>query len=257
MVATANLLDTLFRGRRLEDLNPVTTAGSMQVSVRWAMSPRAEPGLAGRRGGGPRRALHPRRRACASESPALGVSRSPYAGVAVPLRRLQRRRVRFPERSRPARAGPAHRGPESRGRRRSPGRLRARRAAHPEDSETLGAFRVFRDQFAPTLQRRPAPAGRRDGQGPELEQSPSSPRSGGPTGSRSAAAARRGDARAGAEEPEAAARVHHRRLRPQRGAPPPRMPAATPGAGTGRGVTGGSRSSRPSAARRAARARSG
>ena len=37
MVATANLLDTLFRGRRLEDLNPVTTAGSMQVSVRWAI----------------------------------------------------------------------------------------------------------------------------------------------------------------------------------------------------------------------------
>jgi Protein of unknown function (DUF1615) len=37
MVATANLLDTLVRGRRLEDLNPVTTAGSMQVSVRWAV----------------------------------------------------------------------------------------------------------------------------------------------------------------------------------------------------------------------------
>jgi len=37
MVATANLLDTLFRGRRLEDLNPVTTAGSMQVSVRWSI----------------------------------------------------------------------------------------------------------------------------------------------------------------------------------------------------------------------------
>ncbi len=37
MVATANLVDTLFRGRRLEDLNPVTTAGSMQVSVRWAV----------------------------------------------------------------------------------------------------------------------------------------------------------------------------------------------------------------------------
>jgi hypothetical protein len=37
MVATANLLDTLFRGRRLEDLNPVTTSGSMQVSVRWAI----------------------------------------------------------------------------------------------------------------------------------------------------------------------------------------------------------------------------
>jgi uncharacterized protein DUF1615 len=37
MVATANLLDTLFRGRRLEDLNPVTTVGSMQVSVRWAV----------------------------------------------------------------------------------------------------------------------------------------------------------------------------------------------------------------------------
>jgi hypothetical protein len=37
MIATANLLDTLFRGRRLEDLNPVTTAGSMQVSVRWAV----------------------------------------------------------------------------------------------------------------------------------------------------------------------------------------------------------------------------
>jgi hypothetical protein len=37
VVATANLLDTLFRGRRLEDLNPVTTSGSMQVSVRWAV----------------------------------------------------------------------------------------------------------------------------------------------------------------------------------------------------------------------------
>lgn len=37
MVATANLLDTLFRGRRLEDLNPVTTAGSMQVGVHWAI----------------------------------------------------------------------------------------------------------------------------------------------------------------------------------------------------------------------------
>ena len=37
MVATANLLDSLFRGRRLEDLNPVTTAGSMQVSVHWAV----------------------------------------------------------------------------------------------------------------------------------------------------------------------------------------------------------------------------
>ena len=37
MVATANLLDTLFRGRRLEDLNPVTTAGSIQVSVRWSI----------------------------------------------------------------------------------------------------------------------------------------------------------------------------------------------------------------------------
>jgi hypothetical protein len=38
VLATANLLDTVFRGRTLEDLNPITTAGSMQVSVRWAVA---------------------------------------------------------------------------------------------------------------------------------------------------------------------------------------------------------------------------
>ena len=45
MVATANLLDTLLRGRKLDDLNPVTTAGSMQVSVRWAMAHAKELGM--------------------------------------------------------------------------------------------------------------------------------------------------------------------------------------------------------------------
>ncbi|MCP3102152.1 DUF1615 domain-containing protein [Myxococcus sp. K15C18031901] len=35
--AAMNLASSLFSSRRLEDLNPVTTAGSMQVSVRYAM----------------------------------------------------------------------------------------------------------------------------------------------------------------------------------------------------------------------------
>ena len=47
VVATANLLDTLLRGRKLDDLNPVTTAGSMQVSVRWAMAHAKELGMPG------------------------------------------------------------------------------------------------------------------------------------------------------------------------------------------------------------------
>jgi hypothetical protein len=35
---TADVLDTLFRKSRLEDFNPVGTAGSMQVGVRWVLA---------------------------------------------------------------------------------------------------------------------------------------------------------------------------------------------------------------------------
>ncbi|QSQ18367.1 DUF1615 domain-containing protein [Myxococcus landrumensis] len=40
--ATMNLASSLFSSRRLEDLNPVTTAGSMQVSVRYAVEKEGE-----------------------------------------------------------------------------------------------------------------------------------------------------------------------------------------------------------------------
>lgn len=40
--ATMNLASALFSSRRLEDLNPVTTAGSMQVSVRYAVEKAGE-----------------------------------------------------------------------------------------------------------------------------------------------------------------------------------------------------------------------
>ncbi|NTX51502.1 DUF1615 family protein [Myxococcus sp. CA039A] len=40
--ATMNLASALFSSRRLEDLNPVTTAGSMQVSVRYAVEKEGE-----------------------------------------------------------------------------------------------------------------------------------------------------------------------------------------------------------------------
>src|SRR5262249_935551 len=47
VAATPTPLAPIIRGRRLDDLTPVTTAGSMQVSVRWAMAHAKELGMPG------------------------------------------------------------------------------------------------------------------------------------------------------------------------------------------------------------------
>jgi hypothetical protein len=169
VVATANLLDTLLRGRRLDDLNPVTTAGSMQVSVRWAMAHAKELGMPAdelavrdalyTRAGGLRFGV-----ARLWKYPAAyrettwrfaDYNAGEYAARNAAIQRALTRLTGFPL---AADGDLVAFGPD--------GQPRA------EDSETLKAFRHFRDRFAPTLSdaqlRRDVEAGK----GPELEQSP-------------------------------------------------------------------------------------
>src|SRR5215470_9832902 len=148
MVATANLLDTLFRGRRLEDLNPVTTAGSMQVSVRWAVEyargrgwPDGEetvrdalytrPG--GLRFGVPRLWGYP-----LSDPDVLYRFADYNAGqYAARNAAVQRALAQLTGVRLAADGDLLVYGPDGR--------------PTPEDSETLGAFRVFRERFVPSF----------------------------------------------------------------------------------------------------------
>ncbi len=148
MVATANLLDTLFRGRRLEDLNPVTTAGSMQVSVRWAVDyarsrgwPDDEEALrdalytraGGLRFGVPRLWGYP-----LSDADVLYRFADYNAGqYASRNAAVQRALARLTGLSLEADGDLLAFGPDGR--------------PTAEDSQTLGAFRAFRQRFVPTL----------------------------------------------------------------------------------------------------------
>lgn len=148
MVATANLLDTLFRGRRLEDLNPVTTAGSMQVSVRWAVDyarsrgwPDDEEALrdalytraGGLRYGVPRLWGYP-----LSDADVLYRFADYNAGqYASRNAAVQRALARLTGLSLEADGDLLAFGPDGR--------------PTAEDSQTLGAFRAFRQRFVPTL----------------------------------------------------------------------------------------------------------
>ncbi|MGZ6076447.1 MAG: DUF1615 family protein [Myxococcaceae bacterium] len=148
MVATANLLDTLFRGRRLEDLNPVTTAGSMQVSVRWAVDyarsrgwPDDEEALrdalytraGGLRFGVPRLWSYP-----LSDADVLYRFADYNAGqYASRNAAVQRALARLTGLSLEADGDLLAFGSDGR--------------PTPEDSETLRAFRAFRQRFVPTL----------------------------------------------------------------------------------------------------------
>ncbi len=148
MVATANLLDTLFRGRRLEDLNPVTTAGSMQVSVRWAVDyarsrgwPDDEEALrdalytraGGLRFGVPRLWGYP-----LSDADVLYRFADYNAGqYASRNAAVQRALTRLTGLSLEADGDLLAFGPDGQ--------------PTPEDSQTLGAFRAFRQRFVPTL----------------------------------------------------------------------------------------------------------
>ncbi len=148
MVATANLLDTVFRGRRLEDLNPVTTAGSMQVSVRWAVDyahtrgwPDGEQAVrdalytraGGLRFGVPRLWAYP-----LTDADALyrfaDYNAGQYASRNAAVQRALARLTGLPL---AADGDLLLIGPDGR--------------PTAEDSETLRAFRVFRDRFVPTL----------------------------------------------------------------------------------------------------------
>lgn len=148
MVATANLLDTLFRGRRLEDLNPVTTAGSMQVSVRWAVDyahtrgwPDGEQAVrdalytraGGLRFGVPRLWGYP-----LTDADALfrfaEYNAGQYASRNAAVQRALAQLTGLPL---AADGDLLLIGPDGR--------------PTAEDSETLRAFRVFRDRFVPTL----------------------------------------------------------------------------------------------------------
>ncbi|HVP59864.1 MAG TPA: DUF1615 family protein [Myxococcaceae bacterium] len=148
MLATANLLDTLFRGRRLEDLNPVTTAGSMQVSVRWAVEyarsrgwPDAEESVrdalytraGGLRFGVPRLWGYP-----LTDGDVLyrfaDYNAGQYASRNAAVQRALAQLTGLPL---AADGDLLVYGPDGR--------------PTPEDSETLRAFRVFRERFVPTL----------------------------------------------------------------------------------------------------------
>jgi len=170
VVATANLLDTIIRGRRLDDLNPVTTAGSMQVSVRWAMAHAKELGVPGDELA-VRDALYTR-----AGGLRFGVARLWQYPAA--YRETQWRFADYNAGEYAARNAAIQRALTrlTGVKLAADGDLLAFAPdgqAKPEDSETLKAFRVFRDKFAPTLSdaqlRRDVEAGK----GPELEQSPS------------------------------------------------------------------------------------
>src|SRR5215472_5644355 len=148
MVATANLLDSLFRGRRLEDLNPVTTAGSMQVSVRWAVDyargrgwPDAEETVrdalytrvGGLRFGVPRLWGYP-----LTDTDVLYRFADYNAGqYAARNAAVQRALAQLTGVRLAADGDLLAYGPDGR--------------PAQEDSETLGAFRVFRERFVPTF----------------------------------------------------------------------------------------------------------
>jgi hypothetical protein len=148
MIATANLLDTLFRGRRLEDLNPVTTAGSMQVSVRWAIDyargrgwPDAEETVrdalytrvGGLRFGVPRLWGYP-----LTDTDVLYRFADYNAGqYAARNAAVQRALAQLTGVRLAADGDLLAYGPDGR--------------PAQEDSETLGAFRVFRERFVPTF----------------------------------------------------------------------------------------------------------
>jgi hypothetical protein len=148
MVATANLLDTLFRGRRLEDLNPVTTAGSMQVSVRWSVEYARSRGwpddvealrdalytrAGGLRYGVPRLWGYP-----LSDPDVLyrfaDYNAGQYASRNAAVQRALARLTGLPLE---ADGDLLAFGPDGR--------------PTAEDSQTLGAFRAFRQRFVPTL----------------------------------------------------------------------------------------------------------
>jgi hypothetical protein len=167
MVATANLLDTLIRGRKLDDLNPVTTAGSMQVSVRWALAHAKELGMptdelevrdalytraGGLRFGVARLWTYPAayRNRCGSSLPCWGVAPRNAA--------IQRALAKLTGVPVAADGDLVAFGPDGQPR--------------PEDSDTLKAFRLFRDKFAPTLSDAQLRRDVQAGKGPELEQSP-------------------------------------------------------------------------------------
>ena len=169
VVATANLLDTLIRGRHLDDLNPVTTAGSMQVSVRWAIAHAKELGMPG------------------DELAVRDALYTRAGGLRFGVARLWK----YPA---------AYRETQWRFADYNAGEYAARNAAiqhaltrltgvklaadgdllafapdgqsRPEDSETLKAFRLFRDKYAPTLSDVQLRRDMEAGKGPELEQSP-------------------------------------------------------------------------------------
>ena len=148
MVATANLLDTVFRGRRLEDLNPVTTAGSMQVSVRWAVDyahtrgwPDGEEAVrdalytraGGLRFGVPRLWGYP----LTDADPLYRFADYNAGQYASRNAAVQRALAQLTGLPLAADGDLLLIGPDGR--------------PTAEDSETLRAFRVFRDRFVPTL----------------------------------------------------------------------------------------------------------
>jgi len=148
MVATANLLDTVFRGRRLEDLNPVTTAGSMQVSVRWAIDyahtrgwPDGEEAVrdalytraGGLRFGVPRLWGYP----LTDADPLYRFADYNAGQYASRNAAVQRALAQLTGLPLAADGDLLLIGPDGR--------------PTAEDSETLRAFRVFRDRFVPTL----------------------------------------------------------------------------------------------------------
>jgi len=169
VVATANLLDTLIRGRRLDDLNPVTTAGSMQVSVRWALAHAKELGMPAdelavrdalyTRAGGLRFGV-----ARLWKYPAayrevvwrfVDYNAGEYASRNAAIQRALAKLTGVPL---AADGDLVAFGPDGQPR--------------PEDSDTFRAFRLFRDKFAPTLSDAQLRRDVQAGKGPELEQSP-------------------------------------------------------------------------------------
>jgi hypothetical protein len=148
MVATANLLDTLFRGRRLDDLNPVTTVGSMQVNVDWAVAYARERGQP------------------ADPTSVRDALYTRPGGLRFGVARLWSYRANYPDvlwRFADFNAG------EYSSRNAAIQRALSRLTGAPlaadgdlliygpdrqpteEESQTLAAFRIFRERFAPTL----------------------------------------------------------------------------------------------------------